>query len=69
MPPPPSCDRVKVNAKTWCGHIPTSTCPQACLIVIPCLYVTTVNNILKKEKMPKQYVLRNTKKSRLNPKI
>ena len=33
------------------------------------LYVTTVNIILKKEKMPKQYVLRNTKKSRLNPKI
>ena len=28
---PPGWDRVKVAAKTWCGHVPTSTCPQACL--------------------------------------
>ena len=27
-------DRVKVAAKTWCGHVPTSTCPQARLIAI-----------------------------------
>ena len=27
--PPPSWDRVKVAAKTWCVHVPTSTCPQA----------------------------------------
>ena len=26
---PPGSDRVKVAAKTWCGHVPTSTCPQA----------------------------------------
>ena len=31
---PPSCwNRVKVPAKTWCRHVPTSTCPQACLNV------------------------------------
>ena len=29
---PPGWDRVKVAAKTWCGHVPTSTCPQARLI-------------------------------------
>ena len=27
--PTPSWNRVKVAAKTWCGHVPTSTCPQA----------------------------------------
>ena len=25
----PGWDRVKVATKTWCGHVPTSTCPQA----------------------------------------
>jgi hypothetical protein len=31
---PPGRNRDKVAAKTWCGHIPTSTCPQARL---PCV--------------------------------
>ena len=26
---PPGWDMVNVAAKTWCGHVPTSTCPQA----------------------------------------
>ena len=26
---PPGWDRVKVDAKTWCGRVPTSKCPQA----------------------------------------
>ena len=27
--PTPGWNRVKVAAKTWCGHVPTSTWPQA----------------------------------------
>ena len=30
---PPGWDRVKVAAKTWCGHVPSSTCPQARLLM------------------------------------
>ena len=30
---PSGWDRVRVAAKTWCGHVPSSTCPQARLIV------------------------------------
>ena len=26
---PPGLDRVRVAAKTWCGHVTTSTCPKA----------------------------------------
>ena len=26
---PPGWDRVRVATKTWCGHVPSSTCPQA----------------------------------------
>ena len=33
--PPPGWNRVKVAAKTWFGHVPTSTCPQARLYKYP----------------------------------
>ena len=29
LPPPSGQNKVKLAAKTWCGHVPTSTCPQA----------------------------------------
>ena len=29
----PVPDRVKVAAKTWCGHVPMSTCPQVRLSI------------------------------------
>ena len=32
--PTPTWNRVKVAAKTWCGQVPTSTCPQARLYIL-----------------------------------